>query len=146
MSGGRGGASGWEQLRERVRGRTLSLAGHLRRWAVQPKPAPSAAVPSQARGGDEARPDPSRARDFDGLRRELKLYRVCEDRPSLRQMAKNDAGRHGHNWYDIDRRRSLTRQFVAGFVRGCGGDEAEVARWTAAWERIAVQEERRRSD
>lgn len=99
--------------------------------------------PESAEIGYELKPDPLTAKNMEELQELLRAFWIWAGNPSSRTIAANSGGAFSHGTaFKIIRGSSdgpytpLRMAYVCGVVKGCGGSERDVARWTTAWRRI----------
>lgn len=98
--------------------------------------------------GHALKPDPMTAQNLPELLESLRKFWRWADKPGMRQLEER-SGRvfskstvakliHGGSGSQTP---PLSQKYVAGIIRGCGGDDNEVARWVTAFRLLDIAEQ-----
>jgi hypothetical protein len=99
--------------------------------------------------GYESKPDPLLATSKAEFLDMLEQYRGWAGNPSYRDMAERVPGGPSYTTLaNILRRKVVPKKLktLEAFIRGAGGDEADVRRWATAWRRLNLPGTRRPAD
>ena len=91
------------------------------------------------------KPDPLSASSISELEDRLRSLWVWAGRPSSRKLAARSRGAFSHATVNKlirqkPRKPALKLEYVLGFARACGADEAEQQRWVTAWRTVTTIE------
>jgi DNA-binding CsgD family transcriptional regulator len=100
-------------------------------------------APEYVRYMPVGKPDPLSARTLSELEDHLRSLWAWAGRPSSRKLAARSGGAFSHATvskliHEKPRKPALKLEYVLGFARACGADQAEQQRWITAW-RIITQ-------
>ncbi|MDH2426449.1 hypothetical protein [Sphaerisporangium sp. TRM90804] len=92
--------------------------------------------------GHDIKPDPLQANTLEELADLLRAFWEWAGRPSYRDVARASGntfsnGTAGKVLAGPSCRAPFKLEYVQGCIRGCGGDEEEVRRWTTAWRKVS---------
>ncbi|MEW2358557.1 hypothetical protein [Spirillospora sp. NPDC029432] len=96
--------------------------------------------PAEREGQTARKPDPGTVTTTAELIQRMQAYRFWKGRPSFRSMAAGT--RYAHTTFSgLARRTRLpSLELVLAYIRACGADEAELAAWQEAWQRLSITE------
>lgn len=115
----------------------------------QKRPVPVEPVPARVCAdapGYSLKPDPMTVHNMAELQGQLREFWRWADRPSMRDVAarsgrafsKSTVTKLLHEQLPRTKVPELSQKYVAGIVRGCGGDEQEIVRWVTAFRLLDI--------
>ncbi|TDD75421.1 LuxR C-terminal-related transcriptional regulator [Actinomadura rubrisoli] len=95
--------------------------------------------------GYQMKPDPLTAATTAELGELLREFWSWSGRPSARAVAAGSGGAFSHSTvskilHGSGRRPFLLLPYLQGVIKGCGGDENDLRRWTTAWRKVQLTE------